>query len=61
MMVGDSGTDAATARAAGVPFLLHAGGYCNAPRETLGAWAAFDDFDALPGLVAAIVAGPAGA
>jgi phosphoglycolate phosphatase len=61
MMVGDSGTDAATARAAGVPFLLHAGGYCNAPRETLGAWAAFDAFDALPGLVAAIVAGSAGA
>jgi phosphoglycolate phosphatase len=56
MMVGDSETDAATAQAAGVSFLLHAGGYCHVPRDTLGARATFDDFAALPGLVAAIVA-----
>lgn len=56
IMVGDSETDAATARAAGVPFLLHLGGYNHVPPEALGAAASFADFAELPGLVAATLA-----
>ena len=46
--VGDSETDAATARAAAAPFALYTQGYRSAPVETLGAAFAFDDFAALP-------------
>ena len=49
--VGDSETDAATAAAAGVPFLLHAKGYCHVPLDSLPAVAIFEHFDELPGLV----------
>ncbi len=55
IMIGDSETDAATARAVGAPFLLHLGGYNHLPPQTLGATAAFADFADLPGLVAATI------
>jgi len=56
ILIGDSETDAATARAAGVPFLLHLNGYRLGPPETLGAFATFSDFGALPALIAAALA-----
>lgn len=56
IMIGDSETDAATARAAGAPFLLHLGGYNHLPPETLGAAASFAEFAELPRLVAAVLA-----
>lgn len=60
IMIGDSETDAATARAVGAPFLLRLGGYNHLPLERLGVTAAFDDFADLPDLVAATLArGPA--
>lgn len=49
--VGDSEIDAATAQAAGVPFLLYAGGYRKVPIDALPRSAVFDHFDALPDLV----------
>jgi phosphoglycolate phosphatase len=49
--VGDSETDAETARRAGVPFLLHTEGYRRAPPEALPHAAAFGDFAELPALV----------
>lgn len=52
VMVGDSETDAATARAAGVPFLLHSRGYHHGPLEAMAPYAVFDDWRALPDLVA---------
>lgn len=51
--VGDSETDAETAHGAGMPFLLHLGGYRHGPAEAMGAAAAFDDFDDLPALARA--------
>jgi phosphoglycolate phosphatase len=51
LYVGDSETDAATARAAAVRFALFAGGYRHAPVAGLGADLIFDRFDRLPALV----------
>jgi phosphoglycolate phosphatase len=56
ILIGDSETDAATAHAAGVPFLLHLDGYRLGPPEGLGAFAAFTDFTDLPDLVASALA-----
>ncbi|MEM8571911.1 MAG: phosphoglycolate phosphatase [Pseudomonadota bacterium] len=56
VFVGDSKTDAETAKAAGVPFLLHANGYANEPLESLAAAAIFDNFQDLPGLVKDVLA-----
>ena len=53
--VGDSETDAATAAAAGVPFLLFTEGYRRAPVESLPHAARFSDYAALPGLVAEVL------
>lgn len=50
--VGDSETDAATAQAAGLPFLLFTEGYRKGPVEGMQAAAAFARFEDLPGLVA---------
>lgn len=50
--VGDSEVDAATAKAAGVPFLLYTEGYRKGPVEALPHDAAFADFHSLPDLVA---------
>lgn len=49
--VGDSEVDAETAARAGVAFLLFTEGYRKTPVAQLPHRAAFDDFDALPGLV----------
>ncbi len=54
ILIGDSETDAATARAAGVPFVLHLGGYNHRAPDRLGAVAAFADFAELPRLVGAL-------
>ena len=52
LYVGDSETDAATAAAAGLPFLLFTEGYRKGRPEAMVHAAAFKDFAALPGLVA---------
>lgn len=54
LFVGDSEVDAETAQRAGLPFLLYSGGYRKAPADSLGARAVFDDFAALPDLVASL-------
>ena len=56
VFVGDSETDAETARRAGVPFALFTRGYRKAAVAELPHDAAFDDFADLPGIVAALVA-----
>jgi len=55
IMIGDSTTDAATARAAGVPVILLSYGYTPDPVETLGADAVTGDFTQLPRLVARLL------
>jgi phosphoglycolate phosphatase len=55
LMIGDSITDAKTARAAGVPLILLPYGYTPDPVETLGADAIAQTFEALPDLVAKIL------
>ncbi|MDO5606183.1 MAG: phosphoglycolate phosphatase [Paracoccus sp. (in: a-proteobacteria)] len=52
IFVGDSEIDAATAAAAGMPFLLYTEGYRKAPAGTLPHHALFSDFAILPRLVA---------
>ena len=59
IMIGDSTTDYATARAAGVPVILVTYGYTPDPVETLGADAITDDFACLPELVSEILDGGA--
>jgi len=51
--VGDSETDAATASAAGLPYLLYTEGYRKGPLEAMIHASAFRDFAELPALVAA--------
>ena len=53
--VGDSEVDAATAKAAGIPFALFTRGYRKAPAESLPAAARFDDFAALPRILSDLV------
>ena len=55
-LVGDSEPDALAARAAGAACVLFAGGYSEKPVSTLGADRLFDDFGALPALLAELVA-----
>jgi phosphoglycolate phosphatase len=52
LFVGDSEVDAATARAAGVPFLLFTRGYRKSPAADLAPAASFDDHARLPALIA---------
>ena len=52
LFIGDSEIDAETARAAAVPLALFTEGYRRATIADLGAKLVFDDFSALPGLVA---------
>lgn len=52
IFVGDSEVDAETAKAAGVPFLLFTEGYRKSPMTAIAHDAAFDDWAALPDLVA---------
>ena len=51
LYVGDSDIDAATALAAGVPFLLYMQGYLHVPAESLTYVARFSQFEDLPRLV----------
>ena len=55
LMIGDSTTDAKTARSAGVPLILLTYGYTPDPVQTLGADAIADDFADLPNLVVQIL------
>ena len=52
VLVGDSETDVALARAAGVPVILVEGGYTPAPIETLGADRVVNDFSEISGAMA---------
>jgi phosphoglycolate phosphatase len=52
IMVGDSASDAGTARAAGTPLILVTFGYTETPVEDLGADIVIDAFDQLPGACA---------
>ncbi len=54
--VGDSETDAETARRAGLPFLIHTEGYRKTPIPALPHDIAFSDWRELPSLVARLVA-----
>ena len=56
VMIGDSATDVATARAAGVPVVLLSYGYTPEPARALGADAVVDTFDALPEVIARTLA-----
>ncbi|MEL7117358.1 MAG: HAD-IA family hydrolase [Pseudomonadota bacterium] len=51
LYIGDSETDAQTAHAAEIPFLLFTEGYRKAPVDTLAAAAKFSDFSALPNAI----------
>src|SRR5271170_1727728 len=51
IMIGDSATDVATARAVGVPSIVLTYGYSTEPVETLGADRVTDDFREIPRLV----------
>lgn len=55
LYVGDSGVDAETAQNASAPFLLFTEGYRKEPVSALPHTRAFDDWDGLPGLVAAVL------
>ncbi len=55
IMIGDSTTDVATARAAGVPVVLLSYGYTSEPVETLGADAVLGAFDDLPCTIAQVL------
>ena len=52
LYVGDSEVDAETARAAGIPFLLYTEGYHHGPVAEIPCRDRFDDFAALPALIA---------
>src|SRR5512146_37578 len=54
LLVGDSEVDAATARAAAVPFVLMKHGYRRGPAEEIPCVAALDGFGQLPALVRAL-------
>ncbi len=59
VMIGDSGTDVVTARAAGMPVVLVDFGYTEIPVSELGADRIIGHFDALPEAIDALLA-PAG-
>jgi len=55
LMIGDSATDVATARAAGVPVILVSYGYTPEPAHKLGADAVVDSFIQIPAAAARLV------
>ena len=55
VMVGDSMADAGAARAAGLPLILYTGGYRDRAVDEIAPDARFDHWDALPGLVPAMM------
>lgn len=60
IMIGDSVTDVATARAAKAPVILVSYGYTPDPAATLGADAVTDHFAEIPALARKLTLGPAG-
>ena len=60
IMVGDSGADIATARAAGIPVVAVDFGYTEMPVSLLGPDRVIGHFDALPAAVAELLAAPGG-
>jgi phosphoglycolate phosphatase len=54
IFVGDSEVDAATARAAGLPFVLFTEGYRKGPVAALDPAALFDSFASLPAIIASL-------
>ncbi len=54
IFVGDSEVDAATAKAAGVPFVLFTSGYLKIPQNEVTYAASFEDFSELPGVLSSI-------
>ncbi len=58
VLVGDSITDADTARAAGVPFVAVSFGFSDRPVEALGADAVIDDYGELAGALERLAATP---
>lgn len=54
VFVGDSEVDAETARNAGVPFLLHLGGYRHGPLDAIPRAGAFSDWAEVPRLAAEV-------
>jgi phosphoglycolate phosphatase len=58
VMVGDSRTDIATAKAAGVPVIAVPFGYTDTPVYDLSPDRVIEHFDALPAAVAELVAAP---
>lgn len=60
VMVGDSATDVAAAKAAGVPSIAMSFGYSDVPVETLGADVVLDAFADVPAAVAALAAKESG-
>jgi phosphoglycolate phosphatase len=58
VMIGDSKTDVATARAAGVPVILMSYGYTPDPVQSLGADAVVDDFSQIPGCIDSLLQTP---
>lgn len=54
VMVGDSATDVATARAAGIPAIAVDFGFCDVPAGELGADAVISHYDALDAALAAV-------
>jgi phosphoglycolate phosphatase len=51
IMIGDSATDVATARAANIPVILRACGYTPTPAHALGADAVIEGFEELPAVI----------
>ncbi|MDX2259836.1 MAG: HAD hydrolase-like protein [Hyphomicrobiaceae bacterium] len=56
LMVGDSATDVASARAAGIPVVVTSFGYTEIAPADLGADGVFDHFDDLPAMAARLLA-----
>lgn len=55
IMIGDSATDVATARAANIPVILRANGYTPTPAHALGANLVFEHFGELPKLIQSLL------
>jgi phosphoglycolate phosphatase len=56
LLIGDNEVDAEAASRAGVPFVLHLGGYRHGPLDAIARAASFDRFADLPGIVTRLAA-----
>lgn len=61
ILIGDSGADAALARAAPCPLILVSFGYSHEPVSSLGAALVVDDMSAMPGAVHSVILSDSGA